>query len=466
MSLSGPDALRALDEALRDIRRGEDEIAKRASRGAELLIKLFAQEAELYRLLGAIRLDATARSAQAQLIAEINGTVEATISRYDAGFADAEAGLQHVEADLARGNAERTALQSDATKRDVELTALVAKARPKLGLDAAYTAKLTTAQELAAQAEQSIGKLAQAEMDREQKGRAFRDDELFMYLWNRAYGTPDYKGKGLAVWLDQKIAALLGYERARANFALLKDIPVKLREHSERLREAARAAAAEIASIENVAIDTAGGRSAREAIETLTARIDGLDKENVVLQDRRDTAVLVRSELAQGSDPGYASALDDLGAMLERPELRLLLAQARATPTGKDASVVEQLDDLTQRVKDETEEARQYQVHLKTLAMRRRDLEDVQYEIKARGLDNPHSRFAEDRLVHELLNDFLRGGLTGPAYWERWRQSQSWSTPGYGGPGGGWGRLPATASGTALSRPRPSPLRNKLTSAA
>lgn len=466
MTLSGPDALRALDEALRDIRREEDEIAKRAARGAELLIKLFAQEAELYRLLGAIRLDDAARPAQAQLIAEINGTVEATISRYDAAFADAEAGLQHAEADLARGNAERTALQSETTKRDVELTALVAKARPKLGSDAGYTTRLTTAQELAAQAEQSIEKLARAEADREQKGRAFRDDELFMYLWNRGYGTPGYAAKGLAAWLDGKVAAVTGYERTSANFSLLKEIPVKLREHTERLQEAARAAAAEIASIENVAIDTAGGRNAREAIETSTAKIDALDKENVVLQDRRDAAVLARSKLAQGSDPAYASALDDLSAMLERPELRLLLAQARATPMGKDVSVVEQLDDLTQRVKDETEEAREYQTQLKTLASRRRGLEDVQYEIKVRGFDNPHSRFAEDQLVHELLNDFLRGGLTGPAYWERWRQSQSWSTPGYGGPGGGWGRLAAVASGTGLSRPRPSPLRNTLTSAA
>ena len=466
MSLSGPDALRALDEALRDIRREEDEIAKRASRGAELLIKLYAQEAELYRLLGAIRLDAAARPAQGQLIAEINGTVEAAISRYDAAFADAEAGLQHAEADLARGNAERTALQSEATKRDVELSALVAKARPKLGSDAGYTAKVTTARELAAQAEQSVGKLARAEADREQKGRAFRDDELFMYLWNRGYGTPAYRGMGLGRWLDGKVAALIGYPRASANFALLKNVPVALREHADRLREAARSAAAEIASIESVAIDTAGGRSAREAIETLTAKIDTLDKENVVLQDRRDAAVLIRCELAQGSDPAYASALDDLSEMLERPEFRLLLAQARATPLGKDGSVVEQLDDLTQRGKDETDEARQYQAHLKTLAMRRRDLEDVQYEIKVRGVDNPHSRFAEDRLVHELLNDFLRGGLTGPAYWERWRQNQSWTTPGYGGPGGGWGRLSATAAGTGLSRPRPSALRSRLTSAA
>src|SRR3569833_3720731 len=150
MSLSGPDALRALDEALRDIRREEDEIAKRAARGAELLIKLHAQEAELYRLLGATRLDAAGRAAQARLIAEIDNTVETAISRYDAALADAEAAVQHAEADLARGNAERSALQSEAGKRDSELSAHVAVARPKLGSDAGYAAKLGAARDLAA----------------------------------------------------------------------------------------------------------------------------------------------------------------------------------------------------------------------------------------------------------------------------------------------------------------------------
>src|SRR6478672_9529427 len=126
MSLSGPDALRALEEALRDIRREEDEIAKRAARGAEVLLKHHAQEAELYRLLGANRLDAEARQAQARLIAEVNSKIETAISHYEAGFADAEAAVQHAEADLSRGNAERSALQSEASRHDDELSSHVA----------------------------------------------------------------------------------------------------------------------------------------------------------------------------------------------------------------------------------------------------------------------------------------------------------------------------------------------------
>ena len=57
MTLSGPDALRSLDEALRDIRREEDEIAKRLAHSAELVTMMRKQEGELLRQLAQVRLD-------------------------------------------------------------------------------------------------------------------------------------------------------------------------------------------------------------------------------------------------------------------------------------------------------------------------------------------------------------------------------------------------------------------------
>ena len=55
---------------------------------------------------------------------------------------------------------------------------------------------------------------------------------------------------------------------------------------------------------------------------------------------------------------------------------------------------------------------REQKARLKTLAARRRELEDIQYEFKKQGFDNPRSTFREDKLVGDLLNDFLRGGIT------------------------------------------------------
>lgn len=466
MSLSGPDALRVLEEALRDIRREEDEIAKRAARGAEVLLKHFAQEAELYRLLGESRLDPDGRQVQGRLIAEIDSKVETAISRYEAGFADAEAAVQHAEADLSRGNADRSALQSEASRHDAELSTHVAVVRPRLGSDAGYAAKVTAAQDLAATAEAAIRKAEVAESERAAKLEPFRSDALFTYLNDRFYGTAQYASRGVFAALDARLAKFIGYDRAAAIYRMINELPLRLRDHAEQSREQARAAAAEIASMESSAIDNAGGRNAREAIEAIAPQIDALDKENVVLQDRRDAAIAARTDLARGSNPLYAEVFEDLSELLGRPQLRQLLATVRDEPQVRDADVVAQLDDLTQRVKDETAEVDEYAEHLQALASRRRDLEDIQYEIRQRGFDNPHARFSDDQLVQDGLNEFVRGSLSAAGYWDRWRQSQSWTAPGYGGPGGGWGRLPSPPTGKRLGRPRALRPMRSLTSAA
>src|SRR5690606_2083819 len=71
-------------------------------------------------------------------------------------------------------------------------------------------------------------------------------------------------------------------------------------------------------------------------------------------------------------------------------------------------------------------ESRDQKARLKTLAARRRELEDIQYEFKKQGFDNPRSTFGEDKLVGDLLNDFLRGGISAADYWGQWRRSQNW----------------------------------------
>lgn len=79
-------------------------------------------------------------------------------------------------------------------------------------------------------------KAAQAERDLEEKRKPYEADPLFMYLWRRKYGTPEYRAKGLARYLDRKVARLIEFDGARRNYAVLIELPVRLREHADRLR--------------------------------------------------------------------------------------------------------------------------------------------------------------------------------------------------------------------------------------
>ncbi len=79
-------------------------------------------------------------------------------------------------------------------------------------------------------------KAAQAESDLEQKRKPYEADPLFMYLWRRGFGTTRYRSMPFVRYFDRKVARLIGFDDARRNYAVLIDLPVRLREHAEQLR--------------------------------------------------------------------------------------------------------------------------------------------------------------------------------------------------------------------------------------
>ncbi len=493
MSVSGPEALKSLEEALRDIRREEDEIAKRLSRSADLVNKMREQESDLFRQLAAVRLDPATQADLVGRLTQAESKARDMLKQHGDSLSGAEARLEELDASIAALTAERAQVQSTVQKRQTELAEIGKRVEPQLTADPTYVAKRKAAAELHDIATGSMAKTTQAEADREQKGRPYRDDPLFMYLWERGYSTRNYRANNLVVWLDGMVARLVGFADARPNFAMLNEIPLRLREHAERQMANATAAEEEVDALVAAAIDAAGGRPVREALQKAEARIAEIDAGIVTAEDARDETAKAQRELAQGSDVAFTSAVSTLAEALGREDVQVLLEEARATKTGRDDTIVKQIDDVRQRAAEEEGDQRDQKARLKTLASRRRELEDISYEFKKQGFDNPGSSFGEEKLVGDLLNDFLRGGITAAAYWDQWRRSQNgtttaprndwnfderfggggsnspwggsggfkWPDNSFGGGSGGnrssgnWGRLPGGSGSTGgFSRPR------------
>ncbi len=492
MTLSGPEALRSLDEALRDIRREEDEIARRLARSAELVAKFRESESELFRELARVRLDPSVQDELTGKLTQAEVKARDMLAEHAARLEAAEAELKGLDGRIATLATERAGLVTKAAEHQAQLRALADRISAEAMRDPAYAEKREAADRLAEIAAESLGKTEQAEADRELKGKPYRDDPLFMYLWERGYGTRNYRVNNLVAYLDSLVAGLVGYPEARVNFAMLNEIPLRLREHAERQQQIAAAAQAEVEALEDQAIDAAGGKPIRDALAAAEARMAAIDEDTVALEDQRDDLTKRQRDLAQGADPAFADAVAGLAGVLGREDLRTLLAEARATQTTQDDTIVQQVDELRQRAADEDADTREQKARLKTLAARRRELEDIQYEFKKQGFDNPRSTFREDNLVGDVLTEFLRGGISAADYWGRWRKSQNWtggagntgatrsstrSSSGFdwpdssfgggsgtnrskGGFGGSWGRLPTGgsrgggSSGGGLSRPR------------
>ena len=451
MALTGPQALNSLDDAVRDVRREEDDIAKRLARSAERVAKLKETEAELFRELAATRLkNADALTGQ---LSAAEARARAILDQRAADMTASEAELTTLDETISKKVEKRQDLLADIDNAQAELKALSTRIAKSVTADPDYVAKREAAENLRRIAEESLAKTETAEADREQKGRPYREDPLFIYLWEAGYGTKKYKANNLIRYLDSLVARLVDYHKARPNFAMLNEIPLRLREHADHQVEAAEAAEAELDTLEAKAIDAAGGKEHRQILSASQQKIAALDADIVALEDERDEKAVTYRHMAEGRDPKYEEALRLLVVGLEQQDIASLMAEARRTSTPVDDAIVKRIDDARSQLADENEESADHKARLKVLAVRRRELEDIAFEFKKARYDDPRSTFREDNLAGDLLNEFLRGAITAGSYWNAWQKSQRWR-PGTTDWGGGVGlpRSGRTSSTSSIGR--------------
>lgn len=426
MSIRGPEALASLDEAMRDIRREEDEISKRLARAADRISKIREGEAELFRQLARLRLDPAIQGELDGAISAAETRARAQVKAHAKDLSRAESAVAEIDTRLSQLTTERAAVLKQYETHQAELRALANSLGASIARDPAFAAKQEQAVALAEVAAQSMRKTEQAEADREEKGKPYREDRLFMYLWEAGYGTANYRANNLVRYLDGLVAKLVGFHKTRPNFAMLNEIPLRLREHAERQIAMAKSAEAELDEMETAAIDAAGGKPIRDAMKSAQQQLTDFDAQMLATEDQRDEAARTVATLSQGLNPAIEGTLGELATALEREDIQSLLADARRTRTGQDDTIVAQIDDARARAKEEEQETREQKERLKTLAARRRELEDIQWEFKKQHFDDPRSTFREERLVGDLLNDFLRGSITAASYWDKWQRSQNW----------------------------------------
>ena len=127
MSIRGPEALASLDEAMRDIRREEDEIAKRLARSAERITKIKESEAELFRQLAQLRLDPALQGEMDGTIIAAESKARDMLKQHGKDLALAEQAVSDSDATIANLTAQRAERLKVYEGYQAELKALAAK---------------------------------------------------------------------------------------------------------------------------------------------------------------------------------------------------------------------------------------------------------------------------------------------------------------------------------------------------
>ncbi|RYE56144.1 MAG: hypothetical protein EOP20_09305, partial [Hyphomicrobiales bacterium] len=220
MSIGGPQALASLEEAMRDIRREEDDISRRLARTAEVIAKIKESEAELFRQLAQLRLDPTIQAELDGRISSAESRARESLKSHAKAVDQAQKSIEDLEAARLSLVERRANAVADLANQQKALDALLADVAARLKTDPAYMEKQQAARTLDEVAGQSMEKTRLAEADREEKGKPYRDDALFMYLWNSGFGTSAYKANNLVRYLDGLVAGLVGFQKARPNYAM------------------------------------------------------------------------------------------------------------------------------------------------------------------------------------------------------------------------------------------------------
>jgi len=423
---SGRETLSGIEEALGDIKSQEAGLSRELDGANRERVKLVADRLAALRRLASIR----ARDAMADgvideadnLTQQVRGILEARLRSMTA--------LQDRQVKAEAERARHVARQDEQTRQIAELEDRLdrfgAEARAVLKSDAGYRQLADGHAALSATLDKAAEKAEQATRDEHEKGLPYRNDPLFMYLWQRKLGMPEYQSGGIMRMLDEWVARLVRYPDARANYALLTEIPVRLRAHAEDLRKQVQDAKA--------ALDEMEARRTRE--------LAGADLIAELKREREDQTRLnqelekITSELtetgrqiksyAKGEDQSFIAAVASYATFLEREPLRRLMADAATTDTKEDDQIVEQVRSLAGSLDAIEASNVSRRRRLDQLSERKLELQRLASNFRRQRYDDVGSEFDDRPRVDDLLQMLLRGAITAAEYWFRMQQQQRW----------------------------------------
>jgi hypothetical protein len=415
--ISGRETLTSIDRALQEVKRQARELDVKIQGASAELIRLGQEESEQYKALAKLRVDQI-------LGGELTSSLDATARQAGRLLAERERALtdlqRHIDALQTRQTELEAARATQARRVEDAAKALdeaEGTAQERLAQDATYQAQLERAQQVDRTAKHAEQKLELAEQDRGEKGKPYEADKLFRYLWRREYGTSHYRANPLIRYLDGKVAKLCGYHQARANYAILIEIPARLREHAQQVRNQADQEFDALQTLEQAATAASEVPATQAALAEEQRKLDTFDGQIEQVEQESQQLLAKRAAFAAGEDADFRKAVELMAVEFRRDSIVALRRAAQLTSTPEDDRIISRLAAIEEQ-KGRLEEALGHQQQaLRGYQQRLSELESVRREFKRRRFDDMHSTFADGDLLALLLKEFLGGMLSREKLW-------------------------------------------------
>ena len=296
----------------------------------------------------------------------------------------------------------------------------------RLATDDAYVGQRSHAEYLTGQAEHAEEKAQQAETDRATKGVPYEQDKLFAYLWQRRYRYPEYSAWPLIRTLDGWVAGLCNYQSAHRDYAMLLEIPIRLRAHADAAIERAQAATNELSELEQAAMAADGLPALHQKLEQAQQQLDKATEAIDRAELDHDAMLQELAAINSGEDKFTRQALQALTTQLEQEDAATLMRDAQETTTRADdelASKIRSLRDRRTRLANDIAAATTAHQHASSAL---HNMQQLQRNFRNEGFDRDGSMFPSDFELGDLLSGLLNGVLTSGNAWQRMRRHHRW----------------------------------------
>jgi len=452
----GRKTLQRIDAEIGSLLKEEQRVSREVADLSDRIDGHREQVLAAFRELAVMRLGEDTAEALGGRLTRAAAEIERVRQVRRTAIGDLQKEIEANDAEIRRQEAERARLSREIASLHARIDAGDAELLETLAEDPDYKARIDAVETAEAVAVEAERKAELARDDRVEKGAPYEADPLFMYLWERGYGTQDYRGRGLTRMLDGWVARLIRYHDARPNYYMLLEIPERLGEHARRAREAAEEEAAALIAFEAEKRSAAGLRDLDEqadADEAALAKATGTLNELIANR----TALQAKQAIVnRGEDEGSKAAIGSIVEILQDTSLKHLHREALLTPDPRDEQLVERIDDLRDDIEDLEHDFERRRKVERDLENKLAELQEVRGRFVGERFDDDRWEFDDD-MVEDFLKELVRGVVTGAAVWAELRRRGHY-TPGPTRPrtttrrGAPWG-LPQSGGGS-IFRPR------------
>ena len=412
-SNNGFSTLAHIDQRLQGTREQLHRIERNAEIASQRLASISNDESALYAELAAIKLGRLDNVEQVRnQLGGAERQAKVILAQREQAIGQLVAETEHSLTTQTELEQERKTLAEALETLAETLHQQVQRTHEKLAEQDSYRAAQTAAQQAVDVVDAADLKAQRSSKEHRAKSRDYDNDRIFTYLWQRRYGTQDYRAGRFTRLLDRWVADHIGFEEQRRNYYMLREIPKRLDAHVDSLRERAESLMAELERLQHDAELADGIIDLETELKRLQEQLDEADQAIEKEEIHYAQCLTKRDEFAQAQDKLYLQAIAILSEGLRNQSLESLTTQAEASVGYEDDSLVSRLGDLRQEKRSVKQTQQATQRSSAKLAERLHNLEGLRRDFKRRRFDAPHSQFRNSDAVVGAIDDFV-GGLIG-----------------------------------------------------